>query len=109
MDRTSKFTLIGGLCLLAFMIIQNYSASEMSANFDNFQSKRYESVKKQFQDNGITEYQAHLIAGAIRDESSMLKQTVFSAFQMQSYATTMSGLVLLMILLYAIKKSKKQE
>lgn len=108
MDRTSKFTLIGGLSLLAFMLIQNYSASEMNNNFDNYQSKRFESVKEQLQTNGITGYQAHLIAGAIRDESNMLKQTVFSAFQMQSYATTMSGLVLLMILLYAVKKSKKE-
>jgi hypothetical protein len=108
MDRTSKLTLIGGLCLLAFMLIQNYSADEMSVNFDNYQSKRFESVKEQFQANGISEYQAHLIAGAIRDESSLLKQTFFSAFHMQSFTTMMSGLVLLTILLYAVKKSKKE-
>jgi len=109
MDRTNKFTLIGGLVLLAFMLIQNYFAFEMNANFDKYQSRRYELVKEQLQTNGITEYQAHLIAGAIRDETTLLKQTVFSAFQMQSYSTTMSSLVLLTILLYAIKKSKKDE
>lgn len=109
MDRTGKLTLIGGLLLLALMLIQTYYGFEMSANFDNFQSKRYESVKEQLQANGITEYQAHLIAGAIRDETSMLKSTVFSTFHTQAYMTTMSGLVVLMILLYAIKKSKKEE
>jgi hypothetical protein len=108
MDRTDKISLIGGLCLLAFMLIQNYSASEMSANFDNYQSKRYESVKEQLQTNGITEYQAHLIAAAIREESNSLKNTVYSTFHVQSYATTISSLVLLIILLYAIKKSKKE-
>lgn len=84
MDKTSKYTLIGGLCLLAFMLIQNYTAFEMGANFDNYQSKRYESVTEQFKANGMTEYQSHLIAGAISDESRMLKQTGFSALQAQS-------------------------
>lgn len=79
------------------------------SNFDDFQSKRYTSVKEQLSANGLSEYQASLIAGAIRDESSMLKSTVFSNALMQSYMTTMSGLVLLTILLYAIKKSKKEE
>ncbi len=109
MSKTTKISLFGGLILIAFMLMQFKYHSDIDANFNEFQSKRYEIVKNQFISKEISEYQSHLIANAIRDETSMLKSTVFSVFLMQSYFTAMIGIVLIMLIGYAIKKDKNVE
>lgn len=109
MSKTTKISLIGGLILLIFMIMQFKYHSDMEANFNEFQDKKYEIVKNQLNSGGISEYQSHLIAGNIRDETRMLKSTVFSVFLMQSYFTTMSGLIIISLIGYAIKKDENKE
>ena len=68
----------------------------------------YESRVEQFQANGISPYQSNLIAGAIREESSMVKNMIVSNALIQSYASTMTGLVLISLLLCVVNKSKKE-
>ena len=109
MSKSTVVTLIGGLVLLGFMLIQNNLQSNLTANFNEFQSKRNEIVKKQFIDSGINEYQAHLIADAIREESFMLRSTIFSYEMMQTYTNMMGGLVLLMLIANFLKNEKKND
>lgn len=109
MSKTNKIMWIGGLVLIVFLLIQFKYQSDLSANFDEFQDKRYEIVKKQLNSEGISEYQTHLIASAIRDETRTLKSTVFSGFLMQSYFTMMICLTLLSLFVYGFKKDKGGE
>ncbi|HMS41950.1 MAG TPA: hypothetical protein PKE69_17090 [Pyrinomonadaceae bacterium] len=95
--------------MIVFMLMQFKYQSDLVTNFDEFQDKRYEIVKKQLNSEGTSEYQAHLIASAIRDETRMLKSTVFSGFLMQSYFTMMICLILLSLFVYGFKKDKSSE
>lgn len=107
MNTTNKALSVGGTLLLLIMILQFYSNYQIESNFNEYQEKRFEYAKKDLIDSGFSETQANAVANGIKDEVITLKSAVFSSILRQTYMTAMSCLIVLIITISAINKSKK--